>query len=114
MANQKLFEAIIRVTGFTPLESDMQEIIQAYRKDIGQVDADIFGDRVPVIYFISETSRKYKGWMMCDCGNSRIDNNDHYVVTTNHLKADEVPDLCNDSKTFSELVAKLLNEFYNK
>ena len=31
-----------------------------------------------------------------------------------YLKADEVPELCNDAKTFAVLVAKLLNEHYNK
>lgn len=31
---QHLFEAIIKVTGFTPLQSDMQEIINAYEKDM--------------------------------------------------------------------------------
>jgi len=36
MAYQNLFEAIINVTGFTPLESDMFEIISAYEKDLAE------------------------------------------------------------------------------
>ena len=52
------------------------------------------------------------GFMMCSCGTS-ISDNQNYVVTTYYLKADEVPDLCNDAKTFAELVAKLLNNYYN-
>jgi poly(A) polymerase Pap1 len=48
------------------------------------------------------------------CGNSGIDNKDHYVVTTELLKADEVPEKCMDAKSFAELVAKLLNRHYNK
>lgn len=77
-------------------------------------NVDLFGEKIPQVYFKAVTSKNDDGWMMCDCGNSGIDNNDHYVVTTEHLKADEVPDLCNDSKTFAELVAKLLNEYYSK
>ena len=76
-------------------------------------EKDLFGEPIPKIYFKAVTSKNDDGWMQCDCGNSGIDNNDYYVVTTNHLKADEVPDLCTDSKTFAELVAKLLNEYYN-
>ena len=75
---------------------------------------DLFGEDVPNLYFKAVTTKNDDGWMMCDCGNSGIDNGDYYVVTTEHLKADEVPDLCTDSKTFAELVAKLLNEYYNR
>lgn len=114
MAYQNLFEAIIRVTGFTPLESDMTEIMDAYHKDMGRNDKDIFGDTVPTTYFKSSTTKKDDGLMMCYCGNSGIDNNDHYVVTTHNLKSDEVPELCMDAKTYSELLAKLLKEYYNK
>src|ERR1035437_9789389 len=101
MKLQNLFEAIINVTGFTPLESDMFEIIAAYRKDRG-IGKDLFGDDVPNILFKAVTSKNDDGWMQCDCGNSGIDNNDHYVVTTHYLKADEVPELCTDAKTFAE------------
>lgn len=33
ITGQNLFEAIINVTGFTPLESDMQEILWAVERD---------------------------------------------------------------------------------
>ena len=92
----------------------MQEIIDAVHKD--ERGVDLFGESIPkpdTIYFKACTTKQDDGWMMCNCGNSGMDNNDHYVVTTEHLKADEVPDLCCDAKTFSELVAKLLNNYYN-
>lgn len=65
-------------------------------------------------YFKAVTAKQDDGWMMCDCGNSGMDGNDHYVVTTERLHADEVPDMCTDAKTFAELVARLLNDHYNK
>lgn len=77
-------------------------------------DKDLFGQDIPSIYFKATTTKNDDGWMMCDCGNSGIDNEDHYVVTTHQLKADEVPEQCMDAKSFAELVAKLLNEHYNK
>lgn len=52
------------------------------------------------------------GWMMCSCGNSGIDGED-YVVTTHRLHSTDVPDECTDAKTFAELVARLLNEYFN-
>jgi hypothetical protein len=61
--------------------------------------------------FKSATTKNDDGFMMCSCGKSGIDN-ENYVVTTHYLKADEIPDECVDAKTFSELVAKLLNEYY--
>jgi len=63
-------------------------------------------------YFISATAKNDNGFMMCSAGCSAIDNED-YVVTTNYLKSDEVPDTCSDAKGFTELVAGLLNAFYN-
>jgi hypothetical protein len=79
------------------------------------VDRDLFGEVVPpppTVYFKSSTTQNDDGWMMCDCGMG-MDNN-KWVVTTHHLKADEVPEECADAKSFSELVAKLLNEYFNK
>jgi len=76
------------------------------------MDKDLFGEKVPVVYFKAATTKEDNGFMMCSCGTS-ISDNANYVVTTNYLKADEVPDLCNDAKTFAELVAKLLNNHYN-
>ncbi|HRH83601.1 MAG TPA: hypothetical protein PK210_05125 [Bacteroidia bacterium] len=66
-----------------------------------------------VIYFKAVTSDQNDGFIMCSCGSSGIDNK-NYEVTTENLHADEVPELCMDAKTFAELVAKLLNEYYNK
>lgn len=74
---------------------------------------DLFGEKIPAVYFKAVPTEEDNGFMMCLCGTS-ISDNKNYVVTTNYLKADEVPDLCNDSKTFAELVSKLLNEYYNK
>lgn len=114
MAYQNLFNKLSDL-GLIALESEMFEIIDAYKKDINGVD--LFGETIPTpdtIYFKACTTKKDDGWMMCDCGNSGIDNGDYYIVTTEHLKCDEVPEKCTDSKTFAELVAKLLNEHYNK
>lgn len=79
-------------------------------------DKDLFGNPVQVVYFKATTYDKDDGWMMCSCycGKDNIGNSDNYVVTTNHLKADEVPEQCQDAKEFAELVAKLLNEYFNK
>lgn len=63
--------------------------------------------------FIGTTSKNDNGWMMNSCGCSTLDNED-YVITTNYLKADEVPEDCMDAKTFSQLCAGLLNAFYNE
>lgn len=82
--------------------------------DCPMIDKDLFGEKLPITYFKAVPSKNDDGWlMMYCCGKSGIDNKD-YVVTTEALHADEVPDECNDAKTFSELVAKLLNEHYNK
>jgi hypothetical protein len=64
-------------------------------------------------YFKACSSKEDNGWLMCSCGNSCQDGQE-YVVTTNYLKADEVPDECSDAKSFAELVAGLLNEYYNR
>lgn len=73
---------------------------------------DLFGEDVPNVYFVSSTSKDDAGWMQMICGKSSVDNQT-YVVTTNNLKADEIPTECCDAKSFSELVAKLLNQYYN-
>lgn len=77
------------------------------------VNVNLFGEKVPKVYFRTATTKDDNGFTMCSCGTS-ISDDQNYVVTTHYLKADEVPELCNDSKTFAELVAKLLNEYYNK
>lgn len=76
-------------------------------------DKDLFGEDIPKVYFLSRDTKNDNGWMQMACGKSSIDNL-NYVVTTNNLHADEVFDECIDAKSFSELVAKLLNEYYNK
>lgn len=63
--------------------------------------------------FIGTTPAKDYGWMMCHCGLANQDGEGSYVITTNNLKADEVPDPCNDAKTFSQFCAGLLNAYYN-
>jgi len=64
-------------------------------------------------YFKGINSKEADGWLLADCGNSGIDGLD-YTIDTNSLHADEVPDACNDAKTFSQLVAGLLNCYYTK
>jgi hypothetical protein len=63
-------------------------------------------------YFKGINSKEADGWLLADCGNSGIDGND-YTIDTNSLHADEIPDACTDAKTFSLLVAGLLNCYYN-
>lgn len=81
--------------------------------DVKEKNKDLFGEDIPNVYFKAVTTKEDNGFMMCSCGTS-ISDNQNYVVTTHLLKCDEIPNLCNDSKTFAELVAKLLNEYYNK
>lgn len=50
-------------------------------------------------------------WLMCSFGRSCSDNID-YHLTSNSLKADEVPDIMQDAKTSSEFVAGLLNAYF--
>jgi len=52
------------------------------------------------------------GWMLAHCGKSTIDNKD-WLIDTNSLHGDEIPNACNDAKTFSQLVSGLLNLYYN-
>lgn len=63
-------------------------------------------------YFKGIKSEDADGWLLADCGNSGIDNHD-YTIDTNSLHADEVPESCNDAKTFASLVAGLLNCYFN-
>ena len=63
-------------------------------------------------YFKGINSKNADGWLLADCGNSGIDNQD-YTIDTNSLHADEVPESCMDAKTFSQLVSGLLNCYYN-
>jgi hypothetical protein len=53
------------------------------------------------------------GWFQMSTGNSAIDMQD-YVVTTEYMRIDELPEEAHDAKTFAELVCGLLNAYYNK
>jgi hypothetical protein len=80
------------------------------------MDKDLFGNEVlvaPTVYVKAATTKTDDGFMLCSSGKSAIDNND-WVVTTHHLKYDEVPDELADAKTFSELVSFLINKHYNR
>lgn len=75
---------------------------------------DLFGETLSQEYFKATTHEKDDGWLMMFCsGRSSADNKD-WCVTTDNLKSDEIPDECTDAKTFAELVAKLLNQYYNQ
>lgn len=64
-------------------------------------------------YFKAVTEKEANGWVLgFTSGNSNEDNQD-WIVDTNSLHADQVPDACNDAKSFSMLVAGLLNLYYN-
>lgn len=66
-------------------------------------------------YFAAIADKKHigQGWPLAFCsGNSQTDYKDWSIETVG-LKGDEVPDECNDAATFSQLVAGLLNCFYN-
>jgi hypothetical protein len=96
------------------LASDIMNYAENYHKNkIAKRNKDLFGEDIPNIYFKAVTSKNDDGWLQCDCGNSGIDGNDHYVVTTHQLKADEVPEQMCDAKTASELIARLLNKYFN-
>lgn len=65
-------------------------------------------------YFKAINEKAADGWLLgFTSGNSGIDNED-WIIDTNSLHADQVPGACNDAKTFSMLVAGLLNCFYNR
>lgn len=64
-------------------------------------------------YFKAVNEKAADGWMLgFATGNSGIDNED-WIVDTNSLHADQVPAYCNDAKLFAQLVAGLLNCYYN-
>lgn len=65
-------------------------------------------------YFKGINEKATDGWMLgFVTGNSGIDNED-WVVDTNSLHADQIPEACNDAKTFAMFVAGLLNCYYSK
>lgn len=64
-------------------------------------------------YFKGVTEKEADGWMLSFITGRSSEDNQDYVVDTNSLHADQVPDACNDAKSFSRLVAGLLNYYYN-
>lgn len=64
-------------------------------------------------YFKGINSKAADGWMLAFVsGNSNEDGED-WIVDTNSLHASDVPEYCSDAKSFSQLVAGLLNCYYN-
>lgn len=66
-------------------------------------------------FFKGVTESDDNGFMMVSCGRSNDGNS--YVVTTEGMKSTDVVDLCPEvaePKECSELIATLLNEYYNK
>ena len=62
---------------------------------------------------IADKKKMGTGWPMAFVsGNSQTDNKDWSIEILNH-HADEVPIECADAATFSQLVAGLLNYYYN-
>lgn len=62
---------------------------------------------------IADNKHKGQGWPLAFVtGNSYTDFKD-WSIETLYLKADEVPEECNDAATFAQLVAGLLNCYYN-
>lgn len=64
-------------------------------------------------YFKGVSGKAADGWMLAVItGNSGEDGQD-WIIDTNSLHGDQVPEACSDAKTFSQLVAGLLNYYYN-
>ena len=64
------------------------------------------------LLFKSETVEKaMNDWPLGFYGSSISDNND-YAICTHYLKADEVPEILQDSKTTSQFIAGLLNAYF--
>lgn len=63
-------------------------------------------------YFKGVRSQDADGWLLATSGYSNEDQND-WIIDTHSLHGDEIPEMCNDAMTFSQLVAGLLNCYYN-
>lgn len=66
-------------------------------------------------FFKGVNSEDNEGFTMCNCGMSG--NGNTYVVTSNGMKSTELADRCPEvaePKLCAELIAKLLNEYYNR
>lgn len=70
---------------------------------------------MPKRYFtaIGDKKRLGQDWPLAFCSGNSISDFKDWSIETVCLKADEIPDLCNDAKTFSQLVAGLLNAYYS-
>lgn len=66
-------------------------------------------------YFKGIAEKKDNNYSMqlADFGCSNVDNED-WILSTEYLRADEIPDACCDAKTNAILCAALLNAYYNK
>jgi hypothetical protein len=64
-------------------------------------------------FFKGISEKASDGWMLAVVtGNSNVDGKD-WIIDTNSLHADQVPESCTDAALFAKLVAGLLNCFYN-
>ncbi len=59
MENQKLFEAIVEITGFIPLESDMQAIVAAHQKDLAERQPEFSKKRITTKSYLLEYNDLY-------------------------------------------------------
>jgi hypothetical protein len=62
---------------------------------------------------IGEKAKVGQGWPLAFCSGNSVTDHKDWSIETVGLKCDEVPEACNDAMTFSQLVAGLLNCFYN-
>lgn len=67
-------------------------------------------------YFAAIADKKHigQGWPLAFCSGNSITDYKDWSIETLYLKSDEVPEVCNDAATFSQLVAGLLNCYYDK
>ncbi len=69
---------------------------------------------MPHLFQGCTTEKSTEGWPMgWTTGNSGIDGND-YAIAAVQMSATDIPEACTDAKTFAELVAGLLNAFYDE
>jgi hypothetical protein len=68
MTNQKLFEALERLCGFTVLQSDMFEIIRA-----------VEADKMPMTETIEQAAERLYPFALGGIGNSEDDRKNHFI-----------------------------------
>lgn len=66
-------------------------------------------------YFAAIAEKKHigQGWPLAFVSGNSISDYKEWSIETLYLKSDEVPEVCNDSKSFSQLVSGLLNAYFN-